>query len=107
MRSLFEIYEDRILRKVVFPAPVPPEIKTFRRAFTQPRIRSSIGWISDRFAIRSSAVTRWRPKRRIERHGPSTDKGGMIALTREPSARRASTIGDDSSIRRPIADTMR
>ena len=25
----------------------------------------------------------------------------MIALTREPSGRRASTIGDDSSMRRP------
>ncbi len=31
----------------------------------------------------------------------------MIALTREPSFRRASTIGDDSSMRRPTADTMR
>ena len=27
----------------------------------------------------------------------------MIALTREPSGRRASTIGDESSIRRPTA----
>jgi hypothetical protein len=31
----------------------------------------------------------------------------MIALTREPSARRASTIGEDSSTRRPIADRRR
>ena len=30
-----------------------------------------------------------------------------MALTREPSARRASTIGEDSSTRRPIAETMR
>ena len=31
----------------------------------------------------------------------------MIALTREPSGRRASTIGDDSSTRRPTLLTMR
>ena len=30
----------------------------------------------------------------------------MIALTRLPSGRRASTIGDDSSMRRPICDTI-
>ena len=39
--------------------------------------------------------------------GPSTASGGMIALTREPSGRRASTIGDDSSMRRPTCQTMR
>ena len=33
--------------------------------------------------------------------------GGMITLTREPSGRRASTIGDDSSTRRPSGATMR
>ena len=30
----------------------------------------------------------------------------MMALTREPSGRRASTIGEDSSTRRPTADTI-
>ena len=30
----------------------------------------------------------------------------MTAFTREPSARRASTIGDDSSMRRPTAETI-
>ena len=38
---------------------------------------------------------------------PSTASGGMMALTREPSCRRASTIGDDSSTRRPTRETMR
>ena len=33
--------------------------------------------------------------------------GGMMALTREPSARRASTMGEDSSTRRPTRETMR
>ena len=31
----------------------------------------------------------------------------MMALTREPSGRRASTIGEHSSMRRPIGATMR
>ena len=34
--------------------------------------------------------------------GPRTASGGMIALTREPSGRRASTIGEASSTRRPM-----
>ncbi len=38
---------------------------------------------------------------------PLNASGGMIALTREPSARRASTSGEDSSIRRPTRETMR
>ncbi len=47
------------------------------------------------------------PKRRIDSTGPSIASGGMIALTREPSGRRASTIGLDSSTRRPTRLTMR
>ena len=39
--------------------------------------------------------------------GPSTASGGITAFTRDPSARRASTIGDDSSMRRPTWATMR
>ena len=39
--------------------------------------------------------------------GPTRLIGGMIALTREPSTRRASTIGLDSSTRRPSGATMR
>ena len=39
--------------------------------------------------------------------GPMSESGGMIAFTREPSARRASTIGLDSSTRRPIGAMMR
>ena len=33
--------------------------------------------------------------------------GGMMAFTREPSGRRASTIGEVSSTRRPTRETMR
>ena len=44
---------------------------------------------------------------RIVSVDPLNASGGMIALTRDPSARRASTSGDDSSIRRPTRETMR
>ena len=45
--------------------------------------------------------------RRIDSDGPSTASGGMMALTRDPSCSRASTIGLDSSMRRPTVLTMR
>jgi hypothetical protein len=38
---------------------------------------------------------------------PSSASGGVIALTREPSASRASTMGLDSSMRRPTELTIR
>jgi hypothetical protein len=38
---------------------------------------------------------------------PSMASGGAITLTREPSGRRASQIGLDSSTRRPTWLTMR
>ncbi|MNC88227.1 hypothetical protein D3C83_40220 [compost metagenome] len=44
---------------------------------------------------------------RIETAAPSMAIGLMAALTRLPSARRASTIGELSSIRRPTPATMR
>ena len=48
-----------------------------------------------------------RENLRIVSSGPESDSGEMIALTRDPSGRRASTIGEDSSMRRPIWATMR
>ena len=43
---------------------------------------------------------------RIVSVGPFRASGGMIAFTREPSGRRASTIGDASSTRRPTWETI-
>ena len=56
--------------------------------------------------MRSFIVYGSRENFRIVSVGPLSASGGMIAFTREPSGRRASTIGDDSSIRRPIVDTI-
>jgi hypothetical protein len=43
---------------------------------------------------------------RIVTSGPLSDSGGITAFTRLPSGRRASTIGDDSSMRRPTWATI-
>ena len=43
---------------------------------------------------------------RIVRNGPPMASGAMTAFTREPSGRRASTIGVDSSTRRPTWATI-
>ena len=57
--------------------------------------------------IRSSTVSGLAENLRMVMTGPTSDRGGMIALTREPSVRRASTIGEDSSTRRPIGAMIR
>ena len=43
MRSRLEMDDERTFRRVVLPAPVPPEINMFNRAFTHPDKSSSIG----------------------------------------------------------------
>ena len=75
------------------PLPVPPEISRLRRALTIPSSRVAISWVSAPLAIRRSIVSGSRENLRIESSGPSSAQGGMIALMREPSARRASTQG--------------
>ena len=107
IRSRSEMKLESTFRSVVLPAPVPPLISALSRAFTQCDRNSSIGRVSARSVTRSSARRRSAGKRRIESSGPSTASGGMIALTREPSGSRASTIGELSSTRRPTALTMR
>ena len=57
-------------------------------------------------ASRSSIFSGVTAKRRIDTIGPSSASGGMIAFTREPSGSRASTIGLDSSMRRPTRETI-
>ena len=57
-------------------------------------------------SMRSSIVYGSRENFRIVSVGPRRASGGMIALTRLPSGRRASTIGEDSSTRRPICETI-
>ena len=57
--------------------------------------------------MRSLTCSLSRLNLRMVMHGPLSASGGMMALTREPSLRRASTSGLDSSMRRPMGATMR
>ena len=57
-------------------------------------------------SISRSMLIGTRANLRIDSSDPSIASGGTTALTRLPSASRASTIGEDSSIRRPTAETI-
>ena len=79
-----------------------------RRASTQARRKSNMSGGCG--AEPDEVVDGERRGRELpDRDAPArpSDSGGMIALTREPSGRRASTIGDDSSTRRPIGAMIR
>ena len=91
---------------VVLPEPVPPEMMRLSLAVTAPFNRSIMPCVMDFFATRSSGISLSVPKRRIDSNGPSTASGGIIALTREPSESLASTMGEDSSTRRPTCETI-
>ena len=89
------------------PVPVPPLMRTLSLAFTQEARNARHSVSSEPIATRSRARSGSAPNRRMERTGPSMASGGMMAFTREPSGRRASTIGDVSSTRLPTRETMR
>jgi hypothetical protein len=89
------------LSSVVFPDPVPPLTRMFRRAFVAAWSKSSMGLGTLPMRMSSSLVIGVWPNRRMDTMGPSSASGGMMALNRLPSASRASTMGFDSSIRRP------
>ena len=107
IRSLKGMKLDSTLRKVVLPVPVPPLTRMFRRPITQARRNIAPAWLIEPISIRSSMVNRWTGNLRTVRQGPLTASGGMMALTREPSGRRASTSGWLLSIRRPTWATIR
>ncbi len=107
MRSPSGMKFDSTLSSVVLPEPVPPEIRMFLRCSTQMRMNAAICGLIAPKASRSASVSTLRPNLRMLSAGPLMASGGMMALTREPSLRRASTIGEDSSMRRPIGVTMR
>ena len=73
----------------------------------QRRRKSTDSSLSEPMLTMSCSPRRLRANFRIVSSGPESESGAMIALTREPSGRRASTIGEDSSMRRPICATIR
>jgi hypothetical protein len=106
MRSLGEMNQESAFSRVVFPAPVPPDTMIFSLAFTPASSSRIMPRVKANLSTRSSGIRRSLPKRRIDSSAPSTASGGMMALTREPSLSRASTMGLDSSTRRPTWETI-
>ena len=107
MRSVSGMNEERALSIVVLPVPVPPETMVFRRTWTQARKNSASSRVKLPTEMRSSIVILSAWNFLIVIVGLFAATGGMTTLTRDPSGRRASTIGDDSSTRRPSGATMR
>ncbi len=106
-RSAGEIQAESAFRSVVLPEPVPPETMRLRRAATASASRSRTSGVSVPDPTSASGSGRTAVNRRTDSAGPSTASGGMITLTREPSASRASAIGLSSSTRRPTGARMR
>ncbi len=96
-----------MFRRVVLPLPVPPEMSTLTRAWTQADRKRTISGVMDFLATRSAASSGVVPNRRIDISEPSRASGGMMALTRLPSGSRASTMGLVSSTRRPTRAAIR
>ena len=107
MRSSSGMKLERMFSSVVLPEPVPPVTTMFLRSRTATCRNSSIGSLIEPNCSRSSPLSLRLLNLRMLRLGPRSATGGITALTREPSARRASTIGELSSMRRPSGATMR
>src|SRR3990167_4975872 len=90
---------------VVLPEPVPPEIIILRCCSTQVLRNFAISIDKLSYFSKSCMYRFFFANLRIVTVGPFSAKGGIIALTREPSGKRASTIGELSSIRRPNGAT--
>src|SRR5712692_11690513 len=100
--------DERMLRRVVFPEPVPPETRMFKRARTHDRRKVISSGLEERKRLTTSAGPHFSLENlRTVRQGPLRAMGGMTTLTREPSLRRASQMGVDSSTLRPTRLTMR
>ena len=76
------------------------------RPRTQARSTSRTAGVNVPKAMRSRSVNGSAENLRMVSMLPSSAIGGMTALTREPSGRRASTIGCASSTRRPTRPTI-
>src|SRR6516165_11699062 len=106
IRSSGGMNADSALSIVVLPLPVPPDTISEMRPFTA---ASSTSTICGRIALTSTrrSIENGRLENfLIETRGPSTAIGRTATLTRDPSGSRASTVGQDSSKRRPTPDTI-
>src|SRR3954452_22938821 len=91
IRSSSGMNEDRTFRQVVLPEPVPSETKMFRRASTHARRKSNISGVAVSNRIMSSTVIGRAGNFRTVITGPTSERGSMTALTRDPSGSRGFT----------------
>jgi hypothetical protein len=106
-RSRLGMKFDSALSIVVLPDPVPPAMIVETLPATAAARTSDIAGRRVPSSISRSMSRARSANFRIETSGPSMVIGRAATLTREPSRDRASTMGDDSSTRRPIAVTIR
>src|SRR5258708_13514973 len=100
--------DDRMLRSVVLPEPVPPETRMLNLARTHERKNDMSSGLDDLNRLTTSAGPHFSLANfRMVRHGPLSAIGGMTTLTREPSFRPASPIGVDPSTRPPTLPPLR
>src|SRR5271170_6583288 len=97
IRSRGLMWADKAFNKVVLPEPVPPEIIRLILPLTQAFSTSAICTDMAPFSTNCPRDMIDVPKQRIVIVGPSILTGGIVALTREPFGKRASTIGELSS----------
>ncbi len=90
MRSSDGMKDDKTLSSVVLPEPVPPDTTQLSRACTHALRNSTASAVSEPYEIRFSTVNGILENLRMVSTGPMSDRGGMMALTRLPSGRRAS-----------------
>jgi hypothetical protein len=98
---------DSTPRSVVLPEPVPPETTMFAFARTHAPRNSITGSLMLPIRMRSPGASGRSVNLRMVTTGPQSERGGMIAFTRDPSESRASTYGDDSSTLSPSGATIR
>ena len=101
IRSVAGMNEDNTFRVVVLPEPVPPDTRIFNLAWTHAFKKSAISRLKVPNWIKFSTDITELANFLIVTHGPFKDNGGMMIFTRDPSAKRASTNGEASSILRP------
>ena len=106
IRSLSGMKLETTLSIVVLPDPVDPLTIMLIRPVTLRRSNPATWLVMVPFSTRSSTVNGSTANFRMVRNGPPMASGWMTALTRDPSGSRASTIGLDSSMRRPTWPTI-
>ena len=97
---------DSAFSIVVLPEPVPPEMMVVMRDLTAAASNSAICGLRAPISTSLLMLNGFFENFRIETSGPSTPIGRTATLTREPSSKRASQSGCDSSTRRPTAETI-